>query len=70
MTPLFYASWTWAMATPTASAAECPVRHPYCPGRKPWVASQCSLIRSAATFSTTLPMQSSREMHQYALAAL
>ena len=59
--PQLYASWVWAMATPTASTAECPNLQPYWPGRKPPVVSQWALIIIAVDFSTILPRQLSSE---------
>ena len=52
--PRLQVSWVWAMATPTASMAERLERQPYCPERKPPLASQFSLTNMAATLVETV----------------
>lgn len=51
------ASCIWAIATPTASTTDLWVLQPYCPGPKPFTASQCALFNTGTTPSTTSPRQ-------------
>ena len=40
MQPHPHASWTWAIVAPTASTADLPALHQYCPGQKPLTAKR------------------------------